>query len=180
MNIDEEKIYIYKMLRDITKERRQLVEMYFDLKKRLDFLNLMEERGVEELNITGYVNLYNQTQKEIAVTNIKRETEHIIEKIENNIEEIETPIIPKEEIQRVIEHENKGKRLSKEKVQSTVISILKDAGAPLKLSEIIKRTNFVLSSNLKSGYFSNIIIPDLLKNSNKVEKPATGFYQYRL
>lgn len=182
MNVSEEKFYIYQMLRDITKERRQLVDMYYDLKKRLDFLNSLEERGIEDLSLTGYVDLYNQTQKETAVTNIQREADYIVNKIKNEIEENEAAnesIIPKEEIQRAIEKENKNKRISREKLNSTITTILKDAGAPIKLTELLKRINFVLNTNLKGAYLSNKVLPELIEKS-KINKPMRGYYQIKL
>ena len=101
MNIQDEKEYLYNMMKEITQERRKLTDIYFGLKERLDFLHIQEQKGLNELSLKGYADLHNQTQKEIAVTNIKRETEYLVGKIEssNIIEEKEKSIIPHKEIE---------------------------------------------------------------------------------
>jgi hypothetical protein len=183
VNIQEEKLYIYGMMKDITTERRQLVDMYYGLKKRLDFLNSLEERGIEDLSITGYIDLHTQNAKEAAINNLKRETEYQVEKIEKSyiIEEKETPsIIPEETVQRAVEKENKVRkgRMSREKLTSTILLVLKDAGTPLKVSEILNRAGVILDAKPASSTVQTRILPDLLEK-NKIQRPMKGFYQYK-
>lgn len=191
MNIQEEKQYIYVMLKDITTERRKLVDMYYDLKKRLDFLNSMEEKGIEDLSITGYIDLHNKIQKEATINNIKRENEHQIQKIEKkyiieeskkNEEKIEESIIPEEIIKEEV-HKTKVKRtgqISRERIYSSIINALKDAGIPIKISEILKRVNEDLDVAIKKANMQTNILPDLLKINKKIERPMKGYYQYRI
>lgn len=184
MNINEEKIYIYGMLKDITIERRKLVDMYYDLKKRLDFLNSMEEKGIQDLSIKGYADLHNQNQKEAIINNMQREVEYQVEKIENYniIEEKEKSPIPKEVIQRAVEKERqkiKRTRINREKVDGAVITALKDAGTPIKLQELLNRVNVILDYNLNKGTFQNKVLSQLMEKNKKVERPTRGFYQYR-
>jgi hypothetical protein len=157
--------------------------MYYGLKKQLDYLNDMERRGLEDLSITGYVDLYNQTMREVAVTNLKRETEHQIEKIEKShiIEEKEESVIPKEIVQESVAKENKIKRtrLTKDKIKSTTLMVLKDAGIPLKMSELMKRTSFVLNEKLSPSTFQSHTMPELM-NEGKIEKVTRGFYQIKM
>jgi hypothetical protein len=180
MNIQAEKVYIYDMLRDITKERRKLVDMYYDLKQRLDFLNSIEERGIEDLSIKGYVDLHNQNAKEAAVNNLKRETEHQIEKIEKSyiIEESEKSVIPEEEIVKEKLKVRRG-RLSREKVESTIKLVLKDAGVPLQLGEIINRASAILDAKVSKTNLQAHIIPELLEQDERFTRPMRGYYQYR-
>ena len=43
MNIAQEKQYVYDMMREITIERRQLTDIYFQLKKRLEELDELDK-----------------------------------------------------------------------------------------------------------------------------------------
>lgn len=78
MNIAEEKNYCYSMMKDITDERRRLSEMYMSLKTRVDELNRLEEKGVEELSTKGFFDMFNDRETHIQITNINRETESAI------------------------------------------------------------------------------------------------------
>src|SRR6185312_8332177 len=133
MNIQDEKEYLYNMMKEITQERRKLTDIYFGLKERLDFLHIQEQKGLNELSLKGYADLHNQTQKEIAVTNIKRETEYLVGKIEssNIIEEKEKSIIPHKEIEeeKAKVRRRKGK-ISGDKIISTIATVLKEEGMP--------------------------------------------------
>jgi phosphosulfolactate synthase (CoM biosynthesis protein A) len=181
MNILEEKQYIYEMMKDITSERRKLVEIYWDLKKRLDFLNSLEERGLEELSLEGYIDLHNKINKEIAVENIKRESSYIIE-------EIEKPKKEKNEVEKATElqkdysaRKRKGKTsyINRDKVISTLTSILKEEGAPIKVKELYNKVNAVIDGDLKYANFQNNIVPKAMEKNKKIERITKGFYQYR-
>lgn len=188
MNITEEKAFIYEMMKDITKERRLLFDAYFDLKKRIDFLNSLEEKGIEELSIEGYLDLHRKSQKETIINNIKRETDHQIQKIEKeyiieesrkNEENQEKSIIPTPIISEAVHQERKKRgNLSKEKVATTTISVLKDAGVPLKLSELINRVGVILDAKISKSSFQNTTLPELMEK-DKLDRPMRGFYQYR-
>ena len=182
MNIQEEKLFIYSMMKETTEERRKLTDIYYGLKERLDFLNNLEQRGIEDLSLKGYADLHNQTYKEAVINNIKRESEHQIQKIENHhiIEESEKSVIPKEEVAEAVHKENKKRRgiFSADKLQSTTITVLRDAGVPLKLEELLNRVSIVLDSKINKSTFQNNVITKLLEK-NKVDRPMRGFYQYR-
>lgn len=180
MNVQEEKSYIYGMMKDITQERRKLTDIYYGLKERLDFLNIMEQRGIEDLSLKGYADLHNQNQKEAVINNMKREVEHQIQKIENHhiIEESEKSVIPKDEIVRQKRKNRKG-LVSKEKISGAVIEVLKDAGTPVKLSDLLDKVNDMLENNISKGNFQTNLLPRIMENNKKIEKPMRGFYQYR-
>lgn len=182
MNIQEEKLFIYSMMKDITEERRKLTDIYYGLKERLDFLHNTEQNGLEDLTIQGYVDLYTQNQKEAIINNLKREVDHQIEKIENHhiIEESEKSIIPKEETET--QKSNLRKRsghLSHEKIAGAIIKALKDSGHPIKVSDLLDKVNNILEYSISKANFQNNILPRCIKNNKKIERPMKGFYQYR-
>lgn len=82
MDINKEKEYIYMMLQNIHEERRRLTEMAAGFKNRLDELNRLEMQGIEELSVKGWVDLHNQAKKEVAATNISRETAFLEERMQ--------------------------------------------------------------------------------------------------
>lgn len=186
MNIQEEKKFIYEMMKDITNERRKLTDIYYGLKERLDFLHIQEQKGLEDLSLSGYTNLFNETQKQIAVTNIKREADFLVEKISNNnieesgkIEETQS-IIREKEIIKDNETKKKSRYLNTDKVISNIVMVLKDAGQPLKIKELYNRLVIVMPDE-KIDYknFQNNIIKRAKERNNKIEMPMRGFYQYR-
>lgn len=187
MKVTEEKEYIFEMMRDISAERRKLTDIYYGLKERMDYLNSLEQQGIETLSLKGYADLHNETQKQIAVTNIKRETEHLIKEIENdNIIEESRPVVEIKKQVELIRDKTARKRrgsyskISKDKQKTTVINILKDAGAPLKLQDIFDKAKLILDTDLSYASFQNNIMKELVDNNPKVNKPMKGFYQYTL
>lgn len=88
INIAEEKKYLYEMMQDITKERRTLTDMYFDAKKRIDDLNRLEEDGMKDLNINGYVDMRNEANRKRMIDNIQRESEYKINQINQDSREL--------------------------------------------------------------------------------------------
>lgn len=182
MNITEEKRYIFEMMKDITAERRNLTEQYYGLKERLDELNKLEQRGLEDLSIKGYVDLYNKTNAEVMTTNLKRETEHQIKKIQNdnNIEESRLQVKIKEDIQ---EEDNKrpirkGKNMPRERVISAIIEVLKESGTPLSVDDLLLKVNEKLEMNMKKQYLQNIITI-AVKKYDRINRPTRGYYQYK-
>jgi hypothetical protein len=95
MNINEEKMYCYQMMKDITDERRRLSEMYMSLKNRVDELTRMEEKGVNELATKGFFEFFNDRETTIHITNVNRETQATVKKFEEK--EIPTPRYDKAE-----------------------------------------------------------------------------------
>lgn len=84
MNISEEKEHIYAMMRDISDERRKLTDIYYGLKERMDHLNKIESRGIEDLSVLGYVDLYNRhmkKEKEQSFQNIQRDSQSAIQEV---------------------------------------------------------------------------------------------------
>lgn len=97
MNLQEEKLYIYKIMQQIIKERRilteqslviaeerkKLTEMYFSLKQRFESLEELEMRGLENLSVKSFVDMKNDQDKTLALENLQREMDQLKKKIEN-------------------------------------------------------------------------------------------------
>jgi predicted RND superfamily exporter protein len=180
MNIQEEKVFIYKMMRDITAERRKLTDTFYDLKKRLDELTSLEEQGLENLSIKGYTDLYNQKNKEYAEANIQREASKALEKINSLYNKKEEEIIPSQVIQQEKTKDRKRKgRLSPEKFNSAIIETLKEAGNPIKCQKLYDNVMERLERNFNYTYFKNKL-RELEKENEKITKPIKGYYQYNL
>jgi hypothetical protein len=181
MNINQEKEHLYSMMKDITDERRRLTDIYWDLKKRLDFLNSLEERGIEELSLDGYIDLHNKINKEMAVENIKRESSYIIEEIKNPKKEknkVEKEVeIQKDNIAK--KRKGRGNYINRDKVISTLSSILKEEGKPIKVKELYSKVNAVMDIDIKYSNFQNNIIPQAVEKNSKIERVTKGYYQYR-
>lgn len=85
LNINEEKAFVYSMMKEITEERRRLTDIYYDMKKRLDDLDRLEIKGVEELSLQGMIELHDARKTALAVANIQRESLRAIEKVQQDI-----------------------------------------------------------------------------------------------
>lgn len=83
MVIDEEKRYLYEQMTLVMQERRVLTDVYFELKKRMDELNRLESRGLDELSIKGYVDLHRENTVNRPTANILREMKHTADKVQN-------------------------------------------------------------------------------------------------
>lgn len=175
MNISEEKRYLYDMMKEVTEERRKLTEMYYGLKERLDFLHEQEQKGLEDLSLKGYVDLANETKKQIAVTNIQRETENLVKKIEsNNIEESRlTSKINEEILNSPIK-----KYTSTESKITKILEILKDSDIPIHIKEIYNKLNEDFPE-IKYKYLTNNLILDALKKYPRIQRVSRGYYQYK-
>lgn len=78
MNIADEKVFLYGMMKDITEERRKLTDQYFSLKERVDALNKLEEKGIGELSTKGFIDLFNDTETQQKIANMHREVQHAV------------------------------------------------------------------------------------------------------
>jgi hypothetical protein len=78
LNIADEKVFLYGMMKDITEERRKLTDQYFSLKERVDALNKLEEKGIGELSTKGFIDLFNDTETQQKIANMHREVQHAV------------------------------------------------------------------------------------------------------
>jgi hypothetical protein len=184
MNIDEEKEYIYSLMREITSERRKLTDIYYDLKKRLDELNSLEVRGLNELSVSGYIDLINKRDNNVVANNLRRELESVTKEPAPAKEE---SIIPKNKIDDLKEADrrksrrNFKKKLNTDKVYSEMCIVLKEAGIPLKVDEIRIRLEKRLEQELSPTNFRNNLLQRILKKTDtRVERASFGYYQYRV
>lgn len=80
MNVGEEKVFLYGMMKDITEERRRLTDMYFSLKERVDELHKLEEKGLSEISTKGFIDLFNDRETQIRIANVNREMQYAKER----------------------------------------------------------------------------------------------------
>lgn len=163
-------------MKDITEERRKLTEMYFDLKERLDSLTKLEEKGLDELDIKGYIDLRNSTNVERVQANLQRETNRIVGEMNLN----SRPSLPQQEQQELDKnsHGRKNMHVSHELVKSAVIEYLKNAGRPVKISDMVEPINKQLDSNLTSHNFCYAVMKRIEKDTDKLSRPMKGYIQY--
>lgn len=188
MNINEEKAFVYSMMREITEERRRLTDIYYELKKRLDSLDILEHRGIDELSLKGIIDLHNSKNTALAIANIQRESEMAIKRVEQELTPKVEAIIPRVEIELEKEKvQAKAKSISKksgtvsyDKVSSLVVTILKEAGRPLKTNDIFIEVNKRYDVEVSKKNFSNNIMYRIAKENKKVSRATFGYYQYAM
>lgn len=188
MKISEEKKYLYEMMSDITTERRRLTDMYFDIKKRLDELILLETKGLEDIPIGSLVSLHNSRETDRMKENIQKFADQAIQKVEKEHEEIVNPtkpeIIPKKEIELSKEREAKkttGSRrvqLSSDKVAGLIAQALKENGAPMKVADLYERVCELSEYPIARNNFRNNILPRAMKINKNIDNVQRGYYQY--
>ncbi len=199
MNISEEKKYVYQMMREITEERRRLTEMYFTLKERLESLDKLEQRGLEDLSIQGYLDYLKMKDQELSTQNIAREASNIANTITNSTdrinvieermkeqneekkEEVKLKEEPKfkKEIQEESNRRRRAKYANVDKVMDEIVRILKEAGKPMSLDEMYKELIDSSEHYVTKNNFRNNIIRRLMQKHKKVERVTKGYYQYR-
>lgn len=179
MNIGEEKAHIYHLMSEITSERRKLTEMYYDLKARLDELNKLEIRGLDDLSLKGYVDLYNNREKELKVANIKREMGSILKKVEEKPVIKEDIIIPKKEIEKEKDKlKKRSSQINLDKVIGLITTVLKETGTPMNVKAIYKQVINKSDMDIKLPNFRNNILPRACQRNKKIQKAMRGYYQY--
>lgn len=187
MNVTEEKEHIYSLMRDMTEERRKLTDMYYSLKTRLDDLNKFEQKGLEDLDLKGYVDLHNNNNRDTIVRNVERESKNVINKVNKESEELKEkeehekePKFKKEIDNQKDSIKTPKKRKSIEYYISVVSEVLKEHGAPMSLSDLHKEVNRKTEADVSPKNFSTNIMYRINKKSTKIERVAMGYYQYRL
>lgn len=180
MNIGEEKRYIYEQMSDITQERRKLTDIYYELKKRLDGLNQLEERGFGELSTKGYVDLHNEKSKTVPINNMFREMNHIAKKIEKDHDKRDESV-PEEDIIKE-KHKEPKKRgsLDLDKVSALIAETLKESGRPMTIPDIHKKVSEKTDYNISLSNFRTNILRRALDKNKKITKAMRGHYQYTL
>lgn len=207
--ISEEKKYLYKMMRDIVAERRKLTDTYYDLKKRLDVLTEMEEKGLESLSVQGYADSHNiEKENERIRKNVERESLKIVESLyRNHLSKIQSDSndTAKQEqrdfvsdelkkqpekadntkFKKEIEKEKATKpfkktRYSLEKMESLLVDILKSADSPMKTSELYDAMYDRLNGRFYTkSAFQKNILYRIKKNNDKIVNPTFGYYEYK-
>lgn len=171
-------------MREITQERRKLTEIYFSLKERLDDLNKLEQKGLSELSLKGYLDLYNLREKEVAVTNVERETKHVIDKLNKESEvpdKIDKQNVEVEKDKYYKQTTTKTKRspyLHTDKIIGFIASVLKESPVPIGAKDIHKHVEERMEMEIGINNFRNNIMPRAIKKNKNIQRASHGFYQY--
>lgn len=200
MNISQEKEYIYKLMREITEERRVLTNLYYDLHKRMADLNKLEETGLTDLSIEGYADLHNKMNKNLIISNQQREAMQIFAESRKEVEEQpvqekpveEKRIIPLEEIDRVKQLDKKSKvKVSKPKKRKRIVErkkaviilkhILLEEGVPVekkKLYQLFLKHLEVGQQDFTYHNFSYNLLPRVQEIDPNIQIINGNMYQY--
>lgn len=185
MNITNEKEHIYQLMKELISERRSITHMYYELKERLNELTKLEQRGLTDLNIKGYTDLYNNYNKETATNNIQREASHQINKINKETEQVNNPKPqPKyeKEITKQNNNKSKKKRTSLERIISIITEILRESSTPISTNQLWESVNNRLGDSYhisKSNFGNNIMYRINQRTDTRIEKAHRGYYQYK-
>lgn len=181
MNIGEEKKYVYSMMSSVTEERRRLTDIYYGLKDRLDELNKLESRGLDSLDVKGYVDLHNENNKAIMVENIKRETKKVIDEISSEKKEEKEETL-KDKVKKEVVMDSlrrpRENQISIERVISVITTILREYGLPMSTSNLYERVNEKFDGAIKEKNFRNNMLYRIGKMDNNIERVGRGFYQF--
>lgn len=182
MNISDEKEHIYSLMREVSGERRKLTDIYYGLKERLDDLHKLEQQGLSNLDLKGYVDLHNNLAKHTAISNIEREAKKQVDIIEDSHgPKEEGPKFQKE----IAEERNRRKpnprsaKMGLDQMTLTIASILKEKNEPMSLENIHTEVEDRLDVEIGMKNFRNNIMYRVNKYSDKVERSSHGFYQYK-
>ncbi|EIS4909455.1 hypothetical protein LZZ53_001879 [Listeria innocua] len=150
MNISDERETIYHLMQEIMTERRQLTKQYFDLKERLNKINLTTIKVIEEQKPQK------KSQSQIRKENIEND-KYFLSKKEGKT------YLPYSKIALQISHilKKHGLPLSNKQIYEKLVN------------------DFQLSINY-SNLSNNILPRMNLDSSINVEKVTRGFWQYKL
>ncbi|WP_314066263.1 hypothetical protein [uncultured Vagococcus sp.] len=150
MNISDERETIYHLMQEIMTERRQLTKQYFDLKERLNKINLTIIKVIEEQKPQK------KSQSQIRKENIEND-KYFLSKKEGKT------YLPYSKIALQISHilKKHGLPLSNKQIYEKLVN------------------DFQLSINY-SNLSNNILPRMNLDSSINVEKVTRGFWQYKL
>lgn len=204
MDIGEEKRFIYEMMRTIVEERRTLTDIYFSLKKKLDDLEELERRGLNELSLKGYVDLHNEQNLALTLENTKRELAHITEKLHKQKNEDGTEskntVIPPHVIaeqkfrdnNKIIKNkpaasESRNKRTSKrperkKRIQEMILDEMKNnkntAYNAGEMFDILLRSQEFRDFNCELNEFRSNMFFRLVTTTPGIAKIGTGKYAF--
>lgn len=184
MNIGEEKNYVYELISELITERRKLTEEIHLWKERLNQLLEMEELGIKEVDILGMVDMRNAQLNNQEIENLKREFNARFEALEKRKEKEkeEKSIIPKQVIEEAKERDSKNKPVkSLDAITATpqIISVLKEAGRPVKLVHLKQLLEDKLEARIDGDNFSKNIIRQAMERDSRIVRASRGYYQYK-
>ncbi|PGO60736.1 hypothetical protein [Priestia megaterium] len=156
-----------------------------------EFAEKVKKHNEERLKSIKQAQLIAEEDARRVAKNIENSSKRTIEEINREPEE------PKTKGEMIVEgmkkqdhlsgkkvapepEKEKSKRLNIPKVEETIIKVLKEAGRPMQLKELIDKTSESYGQEINTKNFSNNIITRLAKKDKKLTKPSFGFYQYMM
>ncbi|MBO1125367.1 hypothetical protein FQS96_07765 [Enterococcus faecalis] len=150
MHIEEDKIIIYDLMKQIIEERRILSKLYFEFKEQLNKLNNSKEETQTSKGVHFEKNTFNlQIEKEIQGANYskKNRTAHYI---------------------------------SFERISKNIVYILKQSPVPLSNKELISRLTNEFEIELNYSNLTSNILPRIHgDDSIPVYRAYRGYWQYK-
>ncbi|EFQ11956.1 hypothetical protein HMPREF9504_02563 [Enterococcus faecalis TX0102] len=146
----QEKEIIYTLMQNLILERRELNKQYYSLKERLDTLN---NQNIED----SKSKVVSSSKKETHQNYLKREIEYQKYKLSLG----------------------KNKTLPRDKISTTICSILKESGVPLNTKQIYHTLINDFQIYLTYQNLAHNILPKATKEKNlNIERAYRGYYQY--
>lgn len=182
MNRTDEKLKIYEMMDKITEERSKLTDMYLGLLSRLEVLDESERQEVkQEVKVEDDFLMQEPVEPVVEQTLSEIIDEHN-RKYNVHVEEpVETPRIPKIEIERELDKmpKQKYRALDATRANSLVSSALKEKGVPVSAKELYELVTDKTDIKINISNFRNNILPRVMKSNPRIERAMRGYYQYK-
>ncbi|HCJ4447718.1 TPA: hypothetical protein NR419_002497 [Listeria innocua] len=146
----QEKEIIYKLMQELILERRELTKQYYFLKERLDIL---DNQKIEH-------------SKDKVVLSSKKEKQQNVLKREIEYQKYKLSL-------------GRNKTLLRDKISTTICSILKESGVPLNTKQIYHTLINDFQISLTYQNLAHNILPKAAKEKNlNIERAYRGYYQY--
>ena len=203
MDIRKEKEYMYNMMRDVSAERRRLTDIYYELLKRINELSKLEEVGVTDLSIEGYLDLGNKINAKLIKANQEREAltifsdsrKEVEQQTEEETRENITPktVVPSVELDSLKQFDNKfkpkvtekkvKKHISTKKAHSYIKDVLIEKGTPMETKDLYARIIEKYSIDEEDFKYRNLVqnvLPRVSSLDSKLQKVGRSTFQYVL
>lgn len=194
MDNQEERKFLYSMMQSITEERKNLTEIYLELMKRINKLDV-QESNINSNNPTSFSPMIEdeESHSNVVIDDKTVEGKTLQEYIDfhnQNLKDdysrnedsfyINNDIIPKSEIEKEKDKlPRKNVTLNMDKVSGLIVLILKEKGAPISVKEIHRELNERLELEVTMQNLRNNILPRVCKKNPRIERATRGYYQYK-
>lgn len=183
MDIQKEKEHVYNQMDLLMEERREITRIYYSWKERLDYLNKLEARGLEQVDIKGYLDYHNQQ----ALRNLEREAKFLQKQITEEPVEVKAPTKEEKRLEGEREQERlnrksrpvKSLQLNTEKVMGYIASVLKEAKEPMPFKDLHSIVEERVGQAIGEKNFQNNLITRAMKKNKNIYRPSRGYYAHK-